>query len=95
MGRKYNTPYKRGRYHYSKKALKADVSKTAKNTLKDTPANRRKWARDPRKYDIWGIDTRPKDEFLYTYFKYRRRSKKILGKKKGRENKHYRRYWKK
>lgn len=94
MGRKYNKPYKKGKYLSSKpfgKSWLADKSKTAKNTLRNIPSNRRIWARDTRKYDLWGIDTRPPD--TRNIFRYRSRSKKRLGKKIGRENRTYRKYY--
>lgn len=95
MGRKFNKTYKKGSFHkywpYSK-GWKADLAKTSRKTLPNTPRNFEIWKKDTRKYDIIGIDTRPKSTL--GVFKYRFRSKKRLGKKKGRENMHWRRYYK-
>lgn len=93
MGRKYHKGgYKKGKFlstsgkKYGKgytKSQIADLSKTAKITY-----NYALWKSDPRKYDFKGIDTRDASKF-----KYKARSKKKLGKKLGRQNKSYRRYW--
>ena len=94
MGRKYNTPYKKGKFlKGTLKSVRADRSKTAKNLT----TNYAVWKSDSRKYDYPHIDTGNDfakfNDGKKVKFKYKFRSKKKLGKKKGRENKHYRRYW--
>lgn len=90
MGRKYNTPYKKGKFlSGSTKSIKADRARTSKHVTRDYNL----WKSDTRKYDYHPIDTRP--SITEGLFKYKYRSKKKLGKKVGRENKHYRRYWRK
>jgi len=87
MGRKYNKTYKKGKFiQGSVKAIRADKART-RNVIDDYNL----WKSDTRKYDFRGIDTRPDD--IKGIFKYKFRSKKRLGKKIGRENKHWRRYW--
>lgn len=101
MGRKYNTPYKKGKFGKTAKATKADYAKTAWKNLTE---NKKLWLSDTRKYDMPYKDTgqdfaylkegnASRDRFVNKVFKYKRRSKKRLGKKLGRENKHWRRYW--
>lgn len=97
MGRKYNLKYKKGKFATSgrtssgySKSQKADWARTAWKGLTE---DRKLWLSDTRKYDLVGVDdgrSKPNDAFKYKY-----RSKKRLGKKPGRENKHWRRYYKK
>ena len=100
MGRKYNLRYKKGKFNNNShwhpyrnikglsKSQIADYSKTSKYLTED----RKLWMSDPRKYDLVGVDTRREGERIGA-FNYKYRSKKKLGRKFGRENKHYRRYF--
>ena len=101
MGRKYNRKYQKGKFRTSEKAKKADFARTAWKNLTDDPEV---WKSDTRKYDMPYKDTGADyiranrglgsvASFNKKVFKYKFRSKKKLGKKLGRENKHYRRYW--
>lgn len=102
MGSKYNKKYKKGKYNapyfgkrnkfgYSKAQL-ADKSKWNSRILFPTQRGHRElWLTDTRKYDLYGIDTPPTKN--QRVFNYKYRSKLRDGKKVGRENKRYRRYW--
>lgn len=88
MGTKYNQKYKKGKFlSGSIKSQKADYSRNSKNITE----NYNLWKSDTRKYDFPGLDT--KRDMPVGIFKYKFRSKKKLGKKANRQNKHYRRYW--
>lgn len=103
MSREYNRKYRKGKYTdenslYKRnrygltRSQRADKAKWASVIyFKERPGDVDRWLRDTRQSDLMGVDTPPQKG--QRVFNYKSRSKKRLGKKPGRENKHWRRYW--